>query len=333
MEENKKVIFSGIKPSGDLTLGNYIGALKNWVKLQDDYECFYSSVDLHAITVMQNPEDLRRRTLEVLAIFMAVGLNPEKSCLFIQSHVTAHAEAQWLLNCYTHMGELTRMTQFKDKYQKLEGQIGAGLLNYPILMAVDILLYNADLVPVGEDQKQHVEITRDLAQRFNNLYSPTFKIPEPYIEKNGRRVMDLQNPEVKMSKSEENPNGYILIMDKKDAIIKKVKRAVTDTLGIIKYREEQPGISNLIEIYSSLTGKTYAEIEKEYEGLGYGVFKENVGEAISSALMPIQEKINMYLSDKSYIEGVYKRGAEKASYVANKTLNKMKRKIGLILKG
>ncbi len=332
MEENKKVIFSGIKPSGDLTLGNYIGALKNWVKLQDEYECFYSSVDLHAITVMQNPADLRKRTLEVIAMFMACGIDPLKSYLFIQSHVTAHAEAQWLLNCYTHMGELTRMTQFKDKYQKMGGQIGAGILNYPVLMAVDILLYNADLVPVGEDQKQHVEITRDLAQRFNSLYSPTFKLPEPYIQKNGMRIMDLQNPAVKMSKSDESPNGYILIMDNKDAIMRKISRAVTDTFGIVKYREEQPGISNLIEILSSLTGKTYEEIEREYKGLGYGAFKENVGEAICAELGPIQEKVNMYLNDKTYIESVYKQGAEKASYVANKTLNKMKKKIGLVLK-
>lgn len=328
----KKVIFSGTKPSGDLTLGNYIGALKNWVKLQDDYDCFYCSVDLHAITVMQNPSDLRRRTLEVLAIFMASGIDPLKSCLFIQSHVVAHAEAQWLLNCYTHMGELTRMTQFKEKVQKSEGSIGAGLLNYPILMAVDILLYNADLVPVGEDQKQHIELTRDLAQRFNSIYSPTFKIPEAYIEKNGRRVMDLQNPEIKMSKSEENSNGYILIMDPKDIIKKKISRAVTDSFGVVRYREEQPGIRNLIEIYSALTGKTYEEIEKEFEGLGYGVFKEQVGEAICNTLEPIQERTKMYLDDKTFLEKVYREGAEKASYVANKTLNKMKKKIGLVLK-
>ena len=328
----KKVIFSGIKPSGDLTLGNYVGAIKNWVKLQDDYDCFYSCVDLHAITIMQNPADLRKRTLEVLAIFMACGIDPSKSCLFIQSHVTAHTEAQWLLNCYTHMGELTRMTQFKEKMQKEGGGIGAGLLNYPILMAVDILLYNADLVPVGEDQKQHIELTRDLAQRFNSLYSPTFKIPEPYIEKNGRRVMDLQNSEVKMSKSDENPNGYILIMDPKDVVKKKVSRAVTDGFGVVKYREEQPGISNLIEIFSALTDKTYDEIEKEFEGLGYGDFKEQVSKAICNTLEPIQEKVKMYLGDKTYLESVYKEGAEKASYVANKTLNKMKKKIGLILK-
>lgn len=328
----KKVIFSGIKPSGDLTLGNYIGALKNWVKLQDEYDCFYSSVDLHAITVMQNPPDLRKRTLELLAIFMASGIEPSKSCLFIQSHVTAHAEAQWLLNCYTHMGELTRMTQFKDKMKKEEGGIGAGLLNYPILMAVDILLYNADLVPVGEDQKQHVELTRDLAQRFNNLYSPTFKIPEPYIEKNGRRVMDLQNPQAKMSKSDESPNGYILIMDPKDVIKKKISRAVTDTFGVVKYGEEQPGISNLMEILSALTNKTYEDIEKEFEGLGYGAFKEQVAEAICEVLGPIQEKVKMYLDDKTYLEKVYREGAEKASYIANKTLNKMKKKIGLVLK-
>ncbi len=331
MDDVKKIIFSGTQPSGDLTLGNYIGALKNWVKLQEEYECFYCSVDLHAITVMQNPADLRRRTLEVISTYLACGIDTKKSTLFIQSHVKAHAEAQWLLGCYAYMGELTRMTQFKDKTKKLKESIGAGLLNYPVLMAVDILLYNADLVPVGEDQKQHIELTRDLAQRFNNLYSPTFKIPEPYIGEIGKRVMDLQNPESKMSKSGENPNGYILLMDDKDVIRKKISRAVTDTIGVVKHREEQPGIRNLIEIFSSLTGKSYDEIEKDYEGKGYGIFKQDVAEAICSALGPIQEKIKQYMKDKSYLESVYKEGAEKASYIANKTLNKMKKKIGLVL--
>ncbi|KGI36817.1 tryptophan--tRNA ligase [Clostridium tetani] len=331
MEDNKKTIFSGIQPSGNLTIGNYFGALKNWVKLQDEYNCFYCIVDLHAITVRQVPQELRKRTLEVLAVYIASGLDPEKNTLFIQSHVPAHTEAAWLLNCFTYLGELNRMTQFKDKSQNAGESISAGLLNYPVLMAADILLYNADLVPVGNDQKQHLELTRDIATRFNNLYSPTFKVPEPYIGKTGARIMDLQEPKKKMSKSSENKNGYILIMDPPNIIQNKINRAVTDNEGIVRYSDEQPGVKNLMNILSTATGKNVESIEKEYAGLGYSKFKKDVAEAIIAEVEPLQKEVKRYLEDKSYLEKVYKEGAQKASYVANKTLSKMKRKIGFVL--
>lgn len=330
MDEKKKVIFSGIQPSGELTIGNYLGAIKNWVKLQDDYDCYFCVVDLHAITVKQEPKDLRARTLEVLAIYIASGIEPEKNTLFIQSHVSAHAEAAWLLNCYTYIGELSRMTQFKDKSQRYGESISAGLFTYPVLMASDILLYDTDLVPVGEDQKQHLELSRDIAERFNNAYSPTFTVPEPYITKAGARIMDLQEPGKKMSKSAENANGYILIMDPPEVIRKKISRAVTDSLGIVKYNDEQPGVKNLISILSTITGMTIEEIENKYEGQGYAGFKSDVAEAIVSELEPVQKKVKEVLSDKSYLEAIYKRGAEKANYVANKTLRKMQKKIGFI---
>lgn len=330
MEENKKVIFSGIQPSGNLTIGNYYGALKNWVKLQDHYDTYYCIVDLHAITVKQEPKDLRRRTLEVLAIYLAAGLDPEKNTIFIQSHVPAHSEAAWLLNCYTYMGELSRMTQFKDKSARYGESISAGLFSYPVLMAADILLYNTDLVPVGSDQKQHLEITRDIADRFNNIYSPTFKIPEPYIPEVGARIMDLQSPEKKMSKSADNPNSYILIMDSPEVIKNKISRAVTDTIGIVQYTNDQPGIKNLMDILSVATGKTIDEIQKEYEGLGYAQFKKDVAEALITELKPIQSKIKEYLDNKELLEEIYTKGAEKANYVARKTLSKMQRKIGFI---
>ena len=331
MEDSKKTIFSGIQPSGELTIGNYFGALKNWVKLQDEYNCFYCVVDLHAITVRQIPKELRRRTLEVLAVYIAAGLDPKKNTMFIQSHVPAHAEAAWLLNCFTYLGELNRMTQFKDKSQNAGESINAGLLNYPVLMAADILLYNADLVPVGNDQKQHLEITRDIATRFNNLYSPTFKIPEPYIGKTGARIMDLQDPKKKMSKSAENPNGYILIMDEPNVIKNKVNRALTDNEGIVRYSDEQPGVKNLINILSTATAKSIEDIEKEYDGLGYAKFKKDVAEAIIAEVEPVQKEVKRYLEDKSYLEEIYKEGAQKATYAANKTLSKMKRKIGFVL--
>lgn len=330
MEENKKIIFSGIQPSGNLTLGNYLGALKNWVKLQDEYECYYCVVDLHAITVRQEPKDLRRRTLEVLAIYLAAGLDPEKNTIFIQSHVPAHAEGAWLLNCYTYIGELYRMTQFKDKSQRYGESISAGLLDYPVLMAADILLYNANLVPVGKDQKQHLELTRDIAERFNSIYSPTFNIPEPYIPELGAKVMDLQEPTKKMSKSADNPNSYILIMDPPDVIRKKISRAVTDSLGVVKYNDEQPGVKNLITILNAITGMTIEQIEKKYEGQGYAQFKLDVADAIVNELEPIQKRINEILNDKEYLESIYRKGAEKANYVANKMLRKMQKKIGFI---
>jgi tryptophanyl-tRNA synthetase len=330
LENNKKVIFSGIKPSGDLTLGNYLGAIKNWVKLQKEYECYFCVVDLHAITVKQEPKDLRKRTLEILAIYISAGIDPEKNTLFIQSHVPAHSEACWLLTCSTYMGELSRMTQYKDKSKNSGESIGAGLFIYPVLMAADILLYQTDLVPVGKDQLQHLEISRDIAERFNRMYSETFVIPEPYIPKAGAKIMDLQEPTKKMSKSEENANGYILIMDPPDVIRKKVNRAVTDSLGMVKYNDEQLGVKNLMTILMTITGVSTEEIEGKYEGLGYAQFKKDVAEAIVAELEPIQLKIKEYIDNKAYLEEIYKKGSEKANYVANKTLRKMQKKIGFI---
>ena len=330
MEDKKKVIFSGIKPSGDLTLGNYLGAIKNWTKLQEEYECYFCVVNLHAITVSQSPAELRRRTLEILAIYIAAGINPDTNTLFIQSHVPAHCEASWLLTCNSYMGELSRMTQYKDKSKNSGESIGAGLFNYPVLMAADVLLYQTDVVPVGVDQVQHLELARDLAERFNRLYSPTFVIPEAYVGKTGAKIMDLQNPEKKMSKSENNPNGYILIMDPPEVIRKKISRAVTDSLGVVKYNDDQLGVKNLMTILSTITGMTIEEIEKKYEDLGYAEFKKDVGEAIVSELEPVQKKVKELLENKDYLEEIYKKGSEKANYVATKTLRKMQKKIGLI---
>jgi tryptophanyl-tRNA synthetase len=327
---DKKVIFSGIQPSGNLTLGNYLGAIKNWVNLQDDYETFFCVVDLHAITVRQEPKNLRAKTLEVIAIYIASGIDPEKNTIFIQSHVPAHSEGAWLLNCFTYMGELSRMTQFKDKSHRYGENISSGLFNYPVLMAADILLYNADLVPVGSDQKQHIEIARDIATRFNNLYSPTFTIPEGYFNKSGAKIMDLQDPTKKMSKSDDNVNSFILIMDSPEVIRKKISRAVTDNIGVIKYSDEQPGIKNLINIISAITKETPEAIEKRYEGVGYAQFKSDVAEVIINELSPIQEKVRSLISEKTHLETVYKRGAEKANYVANKMIRKMQKKIGFI---
>lgn len=330
IEQTRKVIFSGIQPSGDLTIGNYLGALKNWVKLQDSYETYYCIVDLHAITVKQEPKDLRRRTLELLAIYIAAGIDPNKNTIFIQSHVPAHCEAAWLLNCNTYVGELSRMIQYKDKSSKYGNSVLAGLLNYPVLMVADILLYQADLVPVGKDQKQHLELTRDIAERFNKTYSPTFTIPEPYIPENGAKIMNLQEPEKKMSKSADNPNSYILIMDSPELIRKKISRAVTDSLGVVKYSDDQPGVKNLMTILSSITGSTMEEIEKKYDGEGYSKFKKDVAEAIVGELEPIQSKVKELINNKTYLEEIYKKGAERANYVATKTLRKMQKKIGLI---
>ncbi|MBC8062790.1 MAG: tryptophan--tRNA ligase [Clostridiaceae bacterium] len=330
MDEKKKVIFSGIQPSGELTLGNYLGALKNWVKLQEEYDCYFCIVDLHAITVRQEPKVLRQKTLEVMALYIAAGIEPEKNTIFIQSHVSAHSEAAWLLNCYTYMGELGRMTQFKEKSKKYGDNIGAGLFDYPVLMASDILLYGADLVPVGSDQKQHLEITRDIAERFNNAYSPTFTVPEPYIAESGARVMDLQEPTKKMSKSGDNPNGNILILDPPEVIRKKINRAVTDSVGIVRFTDEQPGVKNLMTILRVLTGLSYEDMEKKYEGKGYAQFKKDVAEAIVEELLPIQDKVKIILADKKYLEEIYKKGAEKATYVSNKMLRKMQKKIGFI---
>ena len=326
----KKIIFSGAQPSGKMTLGNYLGAIQNWTKLQDEYDCFYSVVDLHAITVPQEAKNLRENTMQLLAQYLACGLDPEKNTIFIQSHVSAHTELMWILNTMTYMGELSRMTQFKDKSQKSEANLNAGLFTYPVLMAADILLYQTDLVPVGEDQKQHLELARDLAARFNNRYSPTFKIPEPYITKEVVRVMSLQEPTKKMSKSDENENAFILLADDADTIRRKIKRSVTDSLGVIRYNDEQPGIKNLLEIYSKLGNKSIEELVAMYEGKGYGVFKEDVAEVIVESLRPIREQYNDLLNNKDYLEKVYALGAEKAERQARKTLRKVYKKVGLI---
>ena len=325
----KKRIFSGIQPSGELTLGSYMGAIKNWVALQDEYECLYCIVDMHAITVRQNPADLRRRALEQLAQYIACGLDPEKNIMFIQSHVPQHAELGWVLGCYTQFGELSRMTQFKDKSAKHKDNITSGLFTYPVLMAADILLYQANLVPVGADQKQHVELCRDIAQRFNGVYSPTFTLPEPFIPKMGARIMSLGNPENKMSKSD--PDGCIYLLDKPEDVMRKFKRAVTDSEMSVKYdKENKPGISNLLTIYCASTGKTMEEAEAEFAGQGYGVFKPAVGEAVVELMRPIREESQRLLSDKAYLESVYRQGAERAQYLANKTLSKVYRKIGFL---
>ncbi len=328
--EAKKIIFSGIQPSGDLTIGNYLGALKNWVKLQDEYNSYFCVVDLHAITVPQKPADLRRRTLELLSIYLACGIDPQKNTLFIQSHVPAHAEAAWILTCNSYIGELSRMTQYKDKSKKAGDSVGAGLFTYPVLMAADILLYQADLVPVGKDQIQHLELTRDIATRFNNTYSPTFKIPEGYVPKAGAKIMSLQDPTKKMSKSDDNLNSFILIMDPPDVIRRKISRAVTDSLGVVNYSDDQPGVKNLLNILSAITNKKPEDLVKEYEGKGYAELKSDVAEALVNELAPIQAKVNELLKDKKALEAIYKEGALKASYVANKTLRKMQKKVGFI---
>lgn len=326
----KKIIFSGAQPSGKMTLGNYLGAIQNWTKLQDEYNCFYSVVDLHAITVPQEAKDLRANTMQLLAQYLACGLDPEKNTIFIQSHVSAHTELMWILSTMTYMGELSRMTQFKDKSQKSEANLNSGLFTYPVLMAADILLYQTNLVPVGEDQKQHLELARDLASRFNNRYSETFKIPEPYIPKEAGRVMSLQEPNKKMSKSDSNENSFILLVDDEDTIRRKIKRSVTDSLGIVNYNDEQPGIKNLLDIYSKLDNKSIEELLAMYEGKGYGIFKEDVAEVLVETLRPIREKYNDLLNNKDYLENVYAIGADKAEKQARKTLRKVYKKVGLI---
>ena len=329
--DEKKVMLSGIQPSGDLHLGNYLGAIKNWAARAEEFDCYYFMADMHTITVRQNPADLRRRTLEQLAQYIACGLDPEKNTLFIQSHVPQHAELGWVLNCYTMFGELSRMTQFKDKSAKHKDNINAGLFTYPSLMAADILLYQPDFVPVGEDQKQHVELTRNIVQRFNGIYGEVFKMPEPYIPKTGARVMGLTAPESKMSKS--IPEGCVFLMEKPEDILRKFKRAVTDsdTENPVRYDPaNKPGVSNLMNIYAAITGKTFEEIEAEFAGQGYGKFKPAVGEAVVETLRPIQEEASRILADKSYLESVYRAGAEKAGYVANKTLRKVYKKVGFV---
>lgn len=327
-EIKRKKIFSGVQPSGVLTIGNYLGAIKNWVSLQQDYDCIYCVVDMHAITVRQNPADLRRRTLEGLALYIACGIDPDKSIMFVQSHVPAHAELSWVLGCNTMFGELSRMTQFKDKSKKHSDNVNAGLFTYPVLMAADILLYQTDVVPVGIDQKQHIEIARDIAERFNGVYGDTFTVPEAYIPKVGMKITSLTDPSKKMSKSDPNPNSYVNIIESRDDTIRKIKRAVTDSDSEVRFAEGKDGICNLMNIYSSFTGKSYEEIEKEFAGKGYGEFKLAVGETCADCLQPIRDEFSRLTSDKSYLESLMKDGAEKAGYIARKTLSKVYRKIG-----
>lgn len=324
----KKRIFSGIQPSGALTIGNYLGALKNWAQLIDEYDCIFSVVDLHAITVRQDPKELHERCLGLIAQYIACGIDPEKCTIFIQSHVPAHAELSWILNCYTYMGELERMTQFKDKSSRHADNINAGLFTYPVLMAADILLYQADLVPVGHDQKQHLELCRDVAERFNRIYDDTFKIPEGYIAKMGARVMDLQNPEKKMSKSE--PSGSIALLEDIASVTKKIKRAQTDSLGYVKFEEGRHGINNLISIYGAVTRKTADEIENEFQGKGYGDFKKAIAEALVAELEPIQAKYQELMNNKDYLKSVYTSGAIRAREIADETIRKVHQKIGYI---
>lgn len=329
MEETKKRIFSGIQPSGGLTLGNYLGALKNWVMLQDEFEAFYCVVDMHAITVRQEPSVLRRRSIETMAMLLACGIDPDKSPLFIQSHVREHAMLNWVLCCGTYMGELSRMTQFKDKSARHADNINGGLFTYPVLMAADILLYNADLVPVGADQKQHVELTRDVAERFNATYGETFHIPEPYIGKVGARVMSLQEPEKKMSKSDPNPNAFILILDEPDVIARKLRRAVTDCEGVIAFDPaNRPGVSNLLSIFSACTGKTMEETLQHFDGQNYGTLKNDTADAVISVLSPVQNEYKRILAEKAYLSETILSGAQKAEAVASRMIRKVYHKIG-----
>lgn len=332
--EDKKIIFSGVQPSGNLTLGNYLGAIKNWVTLQNDYRCIYAMMDLHTITVRQTPADIRRRTLEVLALYIACGINPDENILFIQSQNPAHAELAWVLNCYTYMGELSRMTQFKDKSSRHAENINAGLFTYPVLMAADILLYQADYVPVGKDQMQHIEICRDIAGRFNSIYGDVFKIPEGMLSKSGARVMSLQEPTKKMSKSDENPKAYISMMDDMNVIAKKIKSAVTDSEGVIEYREgdeTKAGINNLLNIMSAVTGHTVEDIVKDYQGKGYGDFKGDVAEAVVECVRPIRAEYDKLIADKAYLMSICEKGAESARAISQRTLKKVYKKVGFVV--
>ena len=330
MLNDMKVSFSGVQPSGNLTIGNYLGAIRNFPYYTEQYKCFYCVVDMHAITVRQVPAELRRRTAETLALYIACGLDPEKNTLYVQSHVPAHAELSWILNCFTMFGELSRMTQFKDKSARHSDNINAGLFTYPALMAADILLYQTDVVPVGIDQKQHVELTRDIATRFNSVFPGTFTIPEPVIQKSGMKIMSLAEPTKKMSKSDENVNAVVYILDDRDTIIRKFKRAVTDSDTVVRYAEGKDGINNLMSIYSCFTGKTMEEIEREFDGKGYGDFKLAVGETCADVLAPVQAKFHELLTDKAYLEEIMKKGADEASYYARKTLSKVKKKLGFV---
>lgn len=328
---SKKIILSGIQATGKLTLGNYLGAIDNWVKMQEEYDCYYMIANLHSLTVRNDPEELKNNTLKILTTYVAAGLDPDKNTIFIQSQVKEHAELGWILDCYTYMGELSRMTQFKDKSAKHADNINAGLFTYPALMAADILLYKADLVPVGEDQRQHLEITRDIAERFNKLYGETFVIPDAYVRKESARIMGLQEPENKMSKSATNLNDVIFLEDEPEVILKKFKRAVTDSENKVEFNpEKKPGVSNLMQIYASITGKSMKDIEAEFDGKGYGDFKIMVANAVIDKLKPIQEKYKEILENKEYLENIYQKGAENARKLASKTLEEVKSKIGIL---
>ena len=328
-DKDKKILFSAAQPSGIPTIGNYLGAIKNWVDLQDEYNCIYSIADLHCLTVKREPKDLRRQSLDLLALYIACGVNPEKCVLFMQSHVPAHAELTWVLNTITYPGDMTRMTQFKDKSLRHADNVNMGLMDYPVLMAADILLYQTDIVPIGSDQKQHLEIARDIANRFNNRYSPTFVVPDGYIPKVGARIMSLQDPLHKMSKSDDNENAFISLEDDRDTIIRKFKRAVTDSDNMVAVGEDKPGITNLINIYSIFANKTIEETQREFDGKGYGEFKVAVGEVVADKIVPIKEEKERILKDKAYLDDIMIKGAETANYLANKTLAKVYRKVGL----
>ncbi len=330
MNGDKKTVFSGVQPSGNLTIGNYLGAIKNFSRFSEEYKTFYCVVDLHAITVRQVPAELRKRTYETLALYMACGLDEKKNTLFVQSHVPAHAELGWILDCYTMFGELSRMTQFKDKSAKNAQNINAGLFTYPALMAADILLYQTDLVPVGIDQKQHLELARDVAMRFNQIYSDTFTVPEGYISEDTMKIMSLAEPTQKMSKSDPNQNAVVYILDLKDDIMRKFKRAVTDSDSEVRFSADKPGVSNLMTVYRAFTGKSFDDIEKEFIGKGYGDFKAAVGEACADGLAPVREEFNRLIADKAHLEAVMKAGADEAAYYAKKTMSKVRRKIGFV---
>ena len=331
MIQDKKTVFSGVQPSGNLTIGNYLGAIKNFSHFSEDYKTFYCVVDLHAITVRQVPADLRRRTYETLALYMACGLDADKNTLFVQSHVHEHAELGWMLNCYTMFGELSRMTQFKDKSAKHAQNINAGLFTYPTLMAADILLYQTDVVPVGLDQRQHLELARDIAIRFNQIHPDVFTVPEGYMSKDTMKIMSLADPLAKMSKSDPNQNAIVYILDSKDDIMRKFKKAVTDSEACVRYDENKPGVSNLMTIYRAFTGKSFEDIEREFDGRGYGDFKLAVGEACADGLAPVRDEFAKLMADKAYLETVMKKGAEEASYYARRTMSKVKKKIGFVI--
>lgn len=326
--EKKKIVLSAIQPTGTPTLGNYLGALKNWKRMSNEYDCFYAVADLHSITVRPEPAQLRRRTVEMYALLLAIGLNPEENTVFVQSHVDAHAQLAWLLNCYTQFGEAARMTQFKDKSEKHPENVNVGLFAYPTLMAADILLYQADFVPIGVDQKQHLEITRDIAERFNGIYGETFQLPAPFIGKAGAKIMSLQEPNKKMSKSDANEKSYISVLDTPDVIVRKIKSAVTDSEARVYYGDGKDGVNNLMGIYAACTGKSFAEIEKEFDGKGYGDFKAAVAEAVVAELAPVKAEFDRLMADKSYLNACMEQGAQKAAYFANKTLRKAMKKVG-----